>query len=117
MNFILVWLLNAVGVYLTGRIVRGVHVKTFAAAALAALVLGVINVLFWNVLVLLTLPLTVLTLGLFYFFLVGVVFWVAGLIVPGFEVDGIFDGLLGSIVLGLINWGMGMLVHHPISWW
>lgn len=116
-TFFVIWFLNAVGVMLTGQLVPGVRVKDMPAAAMAALALGIFHVVGWKLLVFLTLPLTILTLGLFYFFLIGFAFWVIGQMVPGFEVDGIFAGLMGSFILGIIMGGMGLLLHHPIRWW
>lgn len=117
LSFLVVWLLNAVGVYLTAQMVPGIRVRDFSAAALAALVLGIIHLVLFKLMVILTLPLTILTLGLFYFVLVGFSFWLASLVVKGFEVDGLFAGFLGSCVLVVVNWGLGMLARGHISWW
>ena len=117
MSFVIVWVLNAVGVYLTAQMVPGIRVKSFATAALAALVLGIIHTVLWKVMVIITLPITILTLGLFYFILVGFSFWLASLVVDGFEVDGIGAGLFGSCVLCIVNWGLGVLARGHISWW
>jgi len=116
-NFAAVWLLNAVGVYVTASVVPGMRVRNFGAAAMAALVLGVIHAVLWKVLLILTLPLTILTFGLFYFVLVGFTFSLASAFVDGFEVKGIFAGLLGSVVLGLVNAFIGFFAHGHFSWW
>jgi len=77
---------------------------------LAALVIGLLNTLVRPVLVLLTLPVTLLTLGLFYFVLNGLLFWLAGEMLSGFEVHGFVAAVLGAILYSVIAWALSALV-------
>ena len=106
----LVWLLNAVALLAVAYLLPTVHVAGFGAALIAALVLGLVNTLIRPLLVLLTLPATLLTLGLFYFVLNGLLFWGVGSVLEGFEVGGIWSGVLGGLLYGAIAWALTSLV-------
>lgn len=97
------WILNALALLLVAYLYPGVTVDTFLAAAVAALVLGLINAVVRPILVLLTLPVTILTLGLFLFVINALLFWLVGSIVPGFHVAGFLAALVGSILFSLIT--------------
>lgn len=101
-NFLLTWLLTAVALVITSYVVPGFIVKSFVAALIAAVVLGLVNAIVRPILVFLTLPLTVLTLGLFLFVVNAITIWLAGAITPGFKVAGFLPALVGSIVLTLV---------------
>ncbi|MCA9796254.1 MAG: phage holin family protein, partial [Candidatus Eremiobacteraeota bacterium] len=115
-TFLIAWLLNALSLWLAAAIVPGVRVKSFKGAMLGALALGFVSVVVAPILTLLSLPLTVLTLGLFLFVLVGLLFWLGAGLVPDFEVDGCLAGFLGAVVLSIINWLMGLFFNFS-SWW
>lgn len=101
MNFIAI----AVAVYLTVNIVPGVALSGgFTTTLLVALVWAVIIAAIRPILLVLTLPISIITLGLFYFVVNALLFWGMELIVPGFSVDGFVPALLGSIVLSIISW-------------
>ena len=87
-----------------------VTVDSFTAALIAALVLGLINTLIRPVLVLLTLPVTLLTLGLFIFVINGLLFWWVGSFIEGFHVSGFWSGVFGAIVYSLISWALSSLL-------
>lgn len=110
MTFLLTWLITAISLMLTAYIVPGFIVSSFGAAIIAAVVLGLVNAIVKPILVLLTLPLTLLTLGLFLFVINALVIWLAGAITPGFAVTGFIPALLGSIVLTLVAGGINFLV-------
>jgi putative membrane protein len=76
----------------------------------AALVLGLVNAVIRPLLVLLTLPVTVLTLGLFIFVINGLLFWAVGSLIPGFHVAGFWSGVLGAIIFSIISWILSALV-------
>ncbi|HET6265586.1 MAG TPA: phage holin family protein [Usitatibacter sp.] len=97
------WLLNAAALLLVAYLYPGVSVETFFAAMIAALVLGLINAVVRPILVLLTLPVTILTLGLFLFVINALLFWLVAEIVQGFRVTGFVDALVGSILYSLIT--------------
>src|SRR3954469_18254983 len=110
MRLLVVWLINAVALLALPYIFPSIHVDSFMAALIAALVLGLINTLIRPLLVLLTFPVTLLTLGLFIFIINGLLFWAVGSFVEGFRVDGFWAGVLGAIVYSLISWALSSLV-------
>ncbi|MBV9349520.1 MAG: phage holin family protein [Patescibacteria group bacterium] len=84
--------------------VPGVTVSNFFAALLIAIVLGVLNVTVKPLITLLTLPFTLLTLGLFTFVINGLILWLAAAFVPGFSVAGFIPAFLGALVIAVVNW-------------
>jgi putative membrane protein len=97
------WLVNAIALLLVAYLYSGVHVSSLPAALAAALVLGLVNVLVRPLIVLLTLPVTLLTLGLFLFVINALLFWFVAEVVHGFSVDGFGPALLGSILYSVIT--------------
>lgn len=106
-GFIAHWLTTAAALGVGAWILPGVQVDSLAALAVAALVLGFVNAIVRPVLVLLTLPFTVVTLGLFYFVVNGAAFGLAAALVPGFQVASFFSAVLGALVVGLLSWFIG----------
>ena len=104
MTLLLSWLVNTVALIAVAYLMPSIKVDTFVTALIAALVLGLVNAIIRPVLVLLTLPVTLLTLGLFIFVINGLLFWAVGSFVKGFVVDGFWAGFLGAIVYSLISW-------------
>ncbi len=98
---ILRWLLLAAALLLVAQIYPGVQVTTFGAAMIAALVLGLLNALLRPILVLLTLPVTLLTLGLFLFVINALMFYFAASLLDGFHVNGFVAALIGSVLYSL----------------
>ncbi len=109
-NLPLVWLINALALLALPYVVPSVQVDSFVTALVAALVLGLVNTLIRPVLVLLTLPVTLLTLGLFIFVINGLLFWMVASFLDGFHVAGFWSAVLGAIVYGLISWAARALV-------
>jgi putative membrane protein len=109
-NLVLVWLINALALLALPYIVPSVQVDSFYTALVAALLLGLANTLIRPLLVLLTLPATVLTLGLFIFVINGLLFWFVASFVKGFSVAGFWSAVLGAIVYALISWAASALV-------
>ena len=101
-RFFIHWLTMTIALWVTAGILPGVTVATPSALLIAAIVLGFLNAMVKPFLVLVTLPLTILTLGLFYFVLNGIVFALGSQLVPGFEVAGFGWALLGAIVMSLV---------------
>lgn len=101
----------ALGLWAASAIVPGVHVSNTGTLILAAILLGVVNALVRPVLVILTLPLTILTLGLFLLVVnaatIGLVAW----LLRGFTVDGLIPGVLAAIVTGVASWIGGMAIR------
>lgn len=103
MSILINWVLSGVAVFAAAYILPGVHVQSFTAALIAALVIGIINAVIKPFLIILTLPINVITLGLFTFVLNALLIMLAANIVPGFSVDGFFWALILSLVLSIIN--------------
>ena len=97
------WIVNAAALLLVAYLYPGVTVVSFFAAAMAALVLGLVNAVIRPILVLLTLPVTILTLGLFIFVLNALLFWLVAETVEGFKVTGFWAALIGSVMYSLIT--------------
>ena len=110
MRLLLLWILNAVALLAVAYLLPTIEVTGFGSALLAALALGFINTLVRPVLAVLTLPITVLTLGIFYLVLNGLLFWLAGALLPGFDVAGFWAAVFGAILYGLIAWALSALV-------
>ncbi|MCH2534354.1 MAG: phage holin family protein [Bdellovibrionales bacterium] len=98
------WVLAALTILATAYLVPGFTVDNFSAALVAAIVLGVLNILVWPLLALLTLPITVLTLGLFLFIVNALVIKFGAFLVPGFTIEGFLPAVIGGIVLSFIGW-------------
>lgn len=112
MRLLLLWILNAVALLAVTYLLPSIQVDGFGSALLAALVLGFINTLVRPVLALLTLPITVLTLGVFYLVLNGLLFWLASALIPGFHVNGFVSALLGALLYGVIAWVLSALIPN-----
>jgi len=105
--FLMHWLVMTLALGVTAYLVPGIEVVSLGALIVAALVLGFLNAVLRPILVLLTLPFTVLTLGLFYLVINAIVFALASVLVPGFVVTGFGSALIGAILVSLISWLMG----------
>ena len=113
MKLLLVWLINAVALMAVAYLLPGIAVSSFVTALVAALVLGLVNAVIRPVLILLTLPATILTLGLFIFVINGLLFWFVASFVKGFNVAGFWSAVFGAIVYALISWAASALVFGP----
>jgi putative membrane protein len=101
MKLIVRWLLLAAALLLVAHLYAGVTVASFGSALIAAFVLGLFNTLVRPLLVLLTLPVTILTLGLFLFVINALMFWAAASVLDGFGVTGFMAALVGSLLYSL----------------
>jgi len=110
LRLLLVWLINAVALIAVAYLMPSIAVASFGTALVAALVLGLINAVVRPVLVLLTLPVTILTLGLFIFVLNGLLFWMVGNWLQGFTVAGFWAGVFGAILFSLVSWALSALL-------
>ncbi len=111
MKFIANWFLNAVALYLVSRILSGIHIHDFWSALIAAAVIGLVNALVKPVFLLLTLPITIITLGLFTFVINALMLLLASAITPGFKVDGFLTALIASILLSIFSTILHSLVR------
>lgn len=106
-RFLINWLVIAVALWVTAYIIPGVEVSSWTALAIAAVVLGFVNAIVRPIFVILTLPITVLTLGLFYLVINGFTFLLVSKVVPGFSVSSFGWAILGALVVSLVSWFIG----------
>ena len=102
MRFLFNWLVNAIALYAAVNLISGLAVTSDTTIAIAALVIGFVNALIKPLLLILTLPVTVLTLGLFYFVLNGGMLYLTSVLTPGFEVAGWGSAILGALVMSVV---------------
>jgi len=107
------WLTTSVAIFFVPRLVTGVHVDGLAAALTTAAILGALNAIARPVLVLLTLPLTLVSLGLFFFVINAALLEAAAQLVPGFRLDSFGSAVLGSIVISIISWLLSLPSKRP----
>ncbi len=105
------WILDAVALYVVAYLVPGIHLESFGAALVAIIIIGLLNAIVKPILVLLTLPVTILTLGLFVFIINALMLFVAGSITPGFRVDGFMTAIVGSLLLTVVT----MIFHSLVK--
>jgi len=105
-------LLNGLALLLVDAIVEGIHLQGIGTAFLAALLLGIINTFIRPLFVILTLPLTVLTLGLFILIINAVTFSITAWLLPGFTVSGFWAAFWGALLLSLISWGLSLIFQQ-----
>ena len=103
MRLLLSWVLSAVAVWIVAQLVPGIHVSGPVAALIAALAIGFINATLGLLLKIITFPLTLVTLGVFWFVINALMLELASAVVPGFQVHGFIAAFIGAIVLSLVN--------------
>ncbi len=111
MGFLIHWIVVAVSLWVATNLVPGVRVSSTSTLLLAALVLGLINALVRPILFIVTLPITIVTLGLFYFVVNGLAFALAAALVPGFTVTSFLSAVLGALVVSVVSWILGSIAR------
>jgi putative membrane protein len=111
MRLLLNWVLSGLAVWIVAHVVPGFYISGPIAALIAALVIGFINATIGLLLKILTFPLTLVTLGLFWFVINALMLELASALVPGFRVHGFFAAFIGAILLSLVNMMLKWLVH------
>jgi putative membrane protein len=106
MTFLFLWLIRALAIVITAYLLPGVRLTGFFPALVTALVLGLLNTFMRPILIILTLPINILTLGLFTLVINALLILATSAIVPGFQVKGLFTAILFSLVLTIINWAL-----------
>ena len=109
------WLLLASALLLVAYLYPGVSVTSFGSAMIAAFIIGVFNTLLRPILVLLTLPVTLLTLGLFLFVINALMFWAAAQVLDGFAVNGFVAALIGSLIYSVIGMVIDVAMERLFS--
>ncbi len=112
MKLILNWILSACALLAVAHLYAGVTVTSFTSALIAAAVLGLLNAVVRPILVLLTLPVTVITLGLFLFVINALMFWVAASLLTGFEVSGFVAALIGSLIYSVLQLAIDFVLER-----
>jgi putative membrane protein len=110
MRFLLRLVLNAVAIVVAAWFVPGVHVTGLAPALIAGVLLGLVNALVRPLLLILTFPFTLLTLGLFIFVVNAICFGLTAALVPGFALDGVLAAFLGALVVTIVSWVLSALL-------
>ncbi|MFC5608418.1 phage holin family protein [Variovorax soli] len=111
MRLVLKWLLSAVALLAVAYVYSGVQVNNFVSALIAAAVIGLLNAVLRPVLVILTLPVSIVTLGLFLFVINALMFWSASGLLNGFHVAGFWAALLGSLIYS----ALGLIIDAALS--
>lgn len=109
MRLLVVWLINTAALLALPYLMSSISVDSFASALIAALVLGLINTFIRPLLILLTLPVTLVTLGLFILVINGLLFWAVGSWIEGFRVAGFWSGVGGAILYSIISWALSAI--------
>ncbi|WP_020653756.1 phage holin family protein [Massilia niastensis] len=110
MRLLLTWLINALALMALPYLMHSVTISNFTTAVIAALVLGLVNTLIRPVLVILTLPVTLVSMGLFILVLNALLFWLVSHWIEGFEVAGFWAAFLAAILYSIISWALSTLL-------
>jgi putative membrane protein len=109
MGFLIRLIVNVIALYVVVRVVPGVHGTDFWGLVIAAVILGIVNAILRPILFIITLPLQIVTLGLFTLVINGLLFWLVGSFHVGLYVDGFWPGFWGAIVMGIVSWILSAL--------
>ena len=109
MRLLAIWLINALALLALPYLMQSVSISSFGTAMLVAVVLGFVNTIIRPILVVLTLPVTVLTMGLFIFVINGLMFWGVANLVSGFHVAGFWSAVGGALLYSVISWTLSTL--------
>ncbi len=104
--FVLRWLITTIAVVVAAHLHMGISYQGWGALLGASLLLGIINAFIRPLLLLLSIPFIVVTLGLFIFVVNALLFWLVGSIVPGFQVDGFWSAFFGAIIISIVSWAL-----------
>lgn len=110
MRLLAVWILNAIALLAVAYLLPSIQVTGFVSALIAAALIALVNMLIKPVLILLTLPVTILTLGLFIFVINGLLFYLVGEVLEGFQVESLLAGILGAVLYSVISWLLTSLI-------
>ena len=112
MQILFRFLINIVALILIARFVPGIEVHGIYTAIIVVIVLGLLNALIRPLLILLTLPITIITLGLFVIVINALLFWFVGTFVQGFEVAGFVPALIGALIMSIVSWFANWLLKE-----
>lgn len=106
------WLILTIAIMITSYLLKGIEVSGFLSAFFGAAILGILNAFFRPILLILTLPVNILTLGLFTFLINAFVLKMASGLIPGFEVHGFWTALFGSLIISLVSWFLSSFINE-----
>lgn len=106
------WLILTAAIMLASYVIGGIHVSGFISAFFAAAILGILNVFFRPILFILTLPINIMTLGLFTFVLNALILKMVSGVISGFEVHGFWSAIFGALVISAFNWILNSLINE-----
>jgi putative membrane protein len=110
MRLLALWVINAIALLALPYLISSVSIDSFLTALLVAVVLGFVNTVIRPILLLLTLPVTIVSLGLFIFVINGLMFWAVASIFDGFHVDGFWSAVIGALLYSIISWALSTLI-------
>lgn len=112
MKFLIIrWLILTFAITIASYLIEGIRISGFFSAVFTAALLGILNTFLRPILLILTLPFNVLTLGLFTFVINAFLLMMASGVIPGFEVSGFFPAILGALIISIINWILNTLIR------
>jgi putative membrane protein len=111
MGFLIRLIVNAIALIAVAYVIPGIHVSGIVGALVAALILGIVNAILRPILIIISLPLEIVTLGLFTFVINGLLFWLVGALHVGLYVDGFWPAFWGAIVMGIVSWILSLLTR------
>ncbi|HEV3087641.1 MAG TPA: phage holin family protein [Candidatus Elarobacter sp.] len=111
MGFLIRLVVNAVALIAVAYIVPGIHISGFGAALIAALILGIVNAILRPILIILSLPLEIVTLGLFTLVINALLFWLVGALHVGLTVDGFWPAFWGALVMSIVSWVISLFTR------
>lgn len=116
MGILVRWLILTVAILIASYLLDGIHVSGFFSAFFAAAILGILNAFFRPILIILTFPLTVVTLGLFTFVINAILLMMVSGVISGFEVRGFWTAVFGSLLISLVSWLLTSFVNERGTW-
>ena len=112
MRLILIkWFINTLAILVTSYLVKGIEVTGAAALIMAAALLGILNALIRPILIILTLPINILTLGLFTLIINGGMLWFVSFLIKGFIIQGFWPAVIGALMISIVSWIINWVIH------
>lgn len=109
--FLLKWFINALAILITTYLVKGIEASGPGAIFMAALLLGILNALIRPILIILTLPINILTLGLFTFIINGAMLWFVSFLIKGFMIQSFWAAVIGALFISIVSWIINWMIH------
>jgi putative membrane protein len=116
LQLLLIWLINALALVIITHLVPSIHINGFGTAMIVAVVLGLLNASLRWVLIILTLPVNILTLGLFTLVINALMFWLCAVLLKGFEVSGFWSAFFGSLLYSFVSWLLSAVIVGNRNW-